>query len=593
MEKERSSEAIKLALKHYRQQMRRDWYLNAPGFLLPAIGTVFVVYVPPLVIAKILGKFQGQAVPAFDEFLPFILLFAVIWTAGELLWRIGNQFMIHAQIRGMSRLYTQALDFLLQKDISFFHNNFAGSITKKALGYARRYEEFTDVLMFNVFPNLFPLFFVSFVLWRYSPWLVLTLVVMLAITALSLIPLIKRRAKLVVAREAASNITAGYIADVISNADMVKAFGREKVESRNYDHRVKDFMYKTRATWSYHNLRINMIASPLYVAVNTLGLAVAIMVSRGKTQGLEIVFISFSYYAMMTRVIWEFNEIYRRIETTLSDAAQYTEYLLEPPKVTDLKEAGNFEVTAGKIEFRNMTFKYSDSSGRHLFKEFNLSIAPGEKVALVGRSGGGKTTITKLLLRFMDIQKGEILIDGQNIAEISQTQLRQAIAYVPQEPAMFHRSLTDNIRYGQLRASEDEVKKAAKLAHADEFINNLSRSYETLVGERGVKLSGGQRQRIAIARAILKDAPVLLLDEATSALDSESEKYIQDALWKLMEGRTAIVIAHRLSTIQRMDRIVVLEEGKIAQQGTHKELLEAGGIYAKLWAHQSGGFLED
>jgi ATP-binding cassette subfamily B protein len=185
------------------------------------------------------------------------------------------------------------------------------------------------------------------------------------------------------------------------------------------------------------------------------------------------------------------------------------------------------------------------------------------------------------------------LIDGQNIALVKQHDLRKAIAYVPQEPVMFHRSLMDNIRYGKLDATDDEVKQVAKLAHAHDFIKELPQGYETLVGERGIKLSGGQRQRIAIARAMIKDAPILLLDEATSALDSESEKYIQDALWKLMEGRTAIVIAHRLSTIQKMDRIIVLENGEVAQQGTHKELLAGGGIYATLWAHQSGGFIEE
>jgi ATP-binding cassette subfamily B protein len=211
----------------------------------------------------------------------------------------------------------------------------------------------------------------------------------------------------------------------------------------------------------------------------------------------------------------------------------------------------------------------------------------------VGPSGGGKTTLSSLLLRFMDVNEGEICIDGQNITHITQADLRQNIAYVPQEPMLFHRTIRDNIRYGEIEAGSQAVEAVAKMAHAHEFISNLSHGYDTLVGERGIKLSGGQRQRVAIARAMLKNAPILILDEATSALDSESEVLIQDALWKLMEGRTAIVIAHRLSTIQKMDRIVVLDNGKIVEQGTHHELLAHKGLYAKLWAHQSGGFIEE
>jgi ATP-binding cassette subfamily B protein len=227
-----------------------------------------------------------------------------------------------------------------------------------------------------------------------------------------------------------------------------------------------------------------------------------------------------------------------------------------------------------------------------LFDGFDLTIAPGEKVGLVGRSGGGKTTLTRLLLRFADVQDGAIEIGGQDIARIAQASLRAHIAMVPQEPAMFHRTIADNIRFGRPGASAADIRRAAELAHAVEFIDALPAGYDTLVGERGVKLSGGQRQRIAIARAILKDAPILVLDEATSALDSESEKHIQDALSALMRNRTAVVIAHRLSTVRRMDRLVVLDGGRIVEQGSHDQLLAARGHYAALWEHQSGGFLD-
>jgi ATP-binding cassette subfamily B protein len=286
--------------------------------------------------------------------------------------------------------------------------------------------------------------------------------------------------------------------------------------------------------------------------------------------------------------------VVRNLERVFSDAHEMIEIMNQPPELIDSLDAQELSINKGSIEFNNVTFRYEDASAEDaVLAGFTLHIKPGEKIGLVGRSGGGKTTITKLALRFMDIQSGTISIDNQNIAHVTQQSLRRAISYVPQEPLLFHRTLEENVRYGNLGATHAEVEKAAQLSHADEFINDLPRAYSTLVGERGIKLSGGQRQRVAIARAMLKDAPILILDEATSALDSESEVLIQDALWKLMADRTAIVIAHRLSTIQKMDRIIVMDKGKIAEEGTHQALLKHKGIYAKLWAHQSGGFLEE
>ena len=241
-----------------------------------------------------------------------------------------------------------------------------------------------------------------------------------------------------------------------------------------------------------------------------------------------------------------------------------------------------------------VTFTHDEGQGDTLFHDFSLTVNPGEKIGLVGSSGSGKTTLTKLLLRFADIDSGEIAIDGQDIAEVTQASLREQIAYVPQEPLLFHRSVRENIAYGRPDATDTEIEKAAKKAGAYDFIVNLQDGFDTLVGERGVKLSGGQRQRIAIARAILKNAPILILDEATSALDSESEALIQKSLETLMKNRTSIVIAHRLSTIAKLDRIIVLENGRIVEDGTHDQLLaKKRGVYAKLWARQSGGFIED
>jgi ATP-binding cassette subfamily B protein len=287
------------------------------------------------------------------------------------------------------------------------------------------------------------------------------------------------------------------------------------------------------------------------------------------------------------------NNYLRTYNRALGDASDMIEILGITPEILDPKEPEQVRIDRGDIRFKAVTFQH-DGSDDALFTGLNLHIKPGEKVGLVGHSGSGKTTLTRLLLRFSDIQDGEILIDGQNIAKITQDDLRRHIAYVPQEPLLFHRSIAENIAYGSPEASQESIAAVAKMASADGFIATLPQGYETLVGERGVKLSGGQRQRIAIARAMLKNAPILALDEATSALDSESEMLIQKALWKLMEGRTAIVIAHRLSTIQKMDRIIVLEDGRVVEEGSHKELVaRQHGTYAKLWAHQSGGFIEE
>ncbi len=592
MEQARNVQATKLAVRHYWQQMKRDWKTVTPAFLLPGLGSILVFYAPPLIIARILVRFGQQSHPELGQFIPYVILFAVVWAAGEILWRFGIHFLIKSEVRGMERLYNQAMGFLFDKDLAFFHNNFAGSLTKKVTSYGRKYEDLMDTLAFNVFSNYLPIPFVAFVLWRYSPWLVLALLGLLTITGLVVFPLIKKRQKIVASREAASNVMAGHVADMIGNIDTIKSFAHEKSEAETHKLKVADYMKKAKHSWDYQNLTIDVATSPLYVLTNTVGLLLALLITHDGGS-LAAVFVSFSYFSGVTQVMWNFNQVYRNIESAITEGAQFTELLLEESALKDPSRPQKFNVKRGRIEFRDVHFRYSDSAGNKLFEELNLEIAPGEKVAFVGHSGGGKTTITRLLLRFMDINSGQILIDGQDIARVTQHDLRSAIAYVPQEPAMFHRTLADNIRYGKLGASEAEVKKAAKMAHAEEFIKGLPLGYETLVGERGVKLSGGQRQRIAIARAILKNAPILVLDEATSALDSESEHYIQDALWKLMEGKTTIAIAHRLSTIQKMDRIIVLEGGKIAEQGSHQQLLELGGTYAKLWARQSGGFLEE
>lgn len=588
----RNSAAIKLAINHYFAQLKESWVSALFAFTLPGIGSILIYYVPSLIIARIIGRY-GNTSFTLPELVPYIAAFAGVWMLGELIWRVGLFALIKGESRGIGNLYNNALDYLVEKDLGFFNDNFAGSLTKKVTGYAKSFEMFVDVLFFNVFSNLIPLLFVSYILWGYSPWLIAALIGLMIIAIMLIRPFIIRRQHMVVAREVSSNTLTGHVADTIGNMAAVKTFAHEAHEIKMHRHNTDDLVAKSRRAWNYQNTRIDMIISPIYVLINVVGLVMSLIISRRTGQSMEAVFVTFSFFAAFTRIMWEFNRIYRNLESSITEAAQFTELLLQPPAVVDTENPERFSMNEASIELNHVTFQYLDKSGEHLFKDLDIAIKPGEKVGLVGRSGGGKTTITKLLLRLMDIQSGEILISSQNIAHVKQRDFRKHISYVPQEPLLFHRSIADNIRYGRLDASVEDVQKVAKLAHAHEFIKDLPDGYDTMVGERGVKLSGGQRQRIAIARAMIKDAPILLLDEATSALDSESEVLIQDALWKLMEDRTAVVIAHRLSTIQHMDRIIVLDKGQIVEQGTHQELLAHKGQYAQLWAHQSGGFIDE
>jgi ATP-binding cassette subfamily B protein len=590
---ERQKQARSIAIRHYLEQFWIDKKSALSAVVLSAIGSILVFYVPPLVIGKFLQKYSSQSIPDLADITPYLLAFGGFWILGEIFWRLTVHLMIKAEINGMRRLYVNGLNQLLEKDLAFFHENFAGSLTKRTIAYAKSYEGIFDTFIFNVTSNFFPLIFVCFVLWQFSPLLAIGLVFWVILVGLFVAPFIKKRSKMVAVREIASNKLSGYIADIYTNIDAVRTYGREDFELSKHSVNTEDLMKKAKRSWDYNNQRIDVVVSPLYVLTNVFGLILALSIARKTGASIETVFVTFTYYALFTRVMWEFNDIYRRMETAISEATQYTELLLDEPKVTDAARPLPLKVKSGRLEFKDITFQYHENLNSELFEKLNLSIKAGEKVGLVGHSGGGKSTLVKLILRLMDVDEGRILIDGQDISHVKQTELRKYIAYVPQDPVMFHRSVSDNIAYGKLNATPEEILKAAKNSHSTEFVEQLPHKYETLIGERGVKLSGGQRQRLAIARAMIKNAPILLLDEATSALDSESEKLIQDALLKLMKGKTTIVIAHRLSTIQRMNRIIVLEDGKVAEEGSHKELLAKKGVYAELWKHQSGGFLED
>lgn len=590
-----SKEALRQVMRDYMSQYKAYPAYTFMAFIMPAIGSILIFFVPPLVVGQLINILVAEKTISVNLVWPYLLAFGGSWFIGEVFWRLGLHYLIKLEAKAFYDLAERAFERLTGRDYDFYSDNFVGSLTKKAVAFPRSFETFTDTLSFSVFNNVFPLIFAMVVLWQYSPILPLILVLWILVAIVIALPIIRRRSELVALRHDASSKAAGRLSDSISNMLAVKSFAQEKEELRSYGGYLGDFVSKFKKAADYQNQRFDTVISPIYVAANVCGLTAAIFFAGRLSLDAGAIMIIFAYYGQTTRVLWEVNRVYRQFESAVSEASEFTQLFLESPTIEDLPGAQDLQVTDATIKFDNVSFKYKGShndSGPFLQK-FNLEIKGKERIGLVGPSGGGKTTITKMLLRFVDAQSGHITVDGQDFKKVTQASIREAISYVPQEPLLFHRSLFENIAYGSPKATKKEVVQAAKIAHADDFIRQLPDGYDTLVGERGVKLSGGQRQRVAIARALLKNAPILILDEATSSLDSESEKYIQEGLWELMKDKTALVIAHRLSTIKHLDRILVLDQGKIVQDGTHDILIHKKGIYAKLWEHQSGGFLED
>jgi ATP-binding cassette subfamily B protein len=585
--------AVRLALRLYFREMGRNKLLSAAAVALPALGNIGVGFLPPLAVGVLVGRIAAGEPLSVALATPYVVGFVASMLVGEALWRLGIHCLNRADANGIERLYISGMDELLAKDAAFFHENFAGSLTKRVLSFASRYEDFVDVFAFRIVGRLLPLVFAGVVLWQYDPLLVAVMVVMIVLTAAVVTPLIRRRQALVDEREAAWARLSGHVADTLTNMDAVRAYASERREAAEHRRRVAENRRLTLISWDYHNLRIDTLVAPLSVLTGLAGLVLALVsASRPGGPGIEAVVVTVAYFGQATNILFEFNQTYRELERSITEAAQFTELLLTGPTVLDPESPREPVVGRADVALRQVRFTHAGQSAP-LFDGLDLTVADGERVGLVGRSGGGKTTIIRLLLRLMDVNGGRIEIGGQDISQLPQADLRGLIAYVPQDPVMFHRTLRENIAFGRPDATEAEVREAAAAAHVLEFVDGLPQGFDTLVGERGVKLSGGQRQRVAIARAILRDAPILLLDEATSALDSQSEAHIQQALWTLMEGRTAIAVAHRLSTVAGMDRLVVLDRGRVVEQGTHTELLARGGGYAELWRRQSGGFLTE
>ncbi|MDX2775745.1 ABC transporter ATP-binding protein [Streptomyces caniscabiei] len=553
-------------------------------------STVIGQFVGPYIISELLNAIQAGTVSLAGSW-SLIALYTATQIYGQIIgWRLNLFFIWTMETAAQRDLYRKIFTSLTQQSLSFHSDRFGGALVSQTSKLIGAFERFWDTAIFSVLPSLVSIIaatvILSFVFWQYAAFLFgLSIVYAVAVFFGSKFLAVRNK-------EEAQALTAtnGYVADVVTNVMTVKSYGNEAAELEELTQKATNWREKSLSTMRGF-LGVSSGYSALVTILNVIALVGALWAAEQHLASIGTVFLCITYTFTVARQLWEMNSIMRNYNRIIGDAHDMTEILALDPQVVD-KTDTPITVTKGHVAFQDVTFAH-DGNDEQLFDAFNLDIKPGERIGLVGPSGSGKTTLTRLLLRFSDVDSGSIAIDNQNISEVTQDSLRRSVAYVPQEPMLFHRTLRENIAYGKPDATEEQVIEAAKQANALDFIEKLPERFDTMVGERGVKLSGGQRQRIAIARAILKDAPILVLDEATSALDSESERLIQDALEKLMKNRTSIVIAHRLSTIAKLDRIIVLENGRITEQGSHQKLLEQNGTYAKLWAHQSGGFIEE
>ncbi len=567
------------------------------GLLISVPITVLIgQYLPPLILANVLNRLSHhdyQPHQVWQSFGPELVIYALfVLLGGAVMWRIVDHFGWKLEAHVQQDLARRIFGHLLSQSASFHANHFGGSMvsqTNKVLG---SYIRIADTTVYQVIPLLMSLVFASIILSHRAPLFVAVLVAFAIIYIISALFVTKNVRRLSADQAAAESKQTGYLADNVTNVMAIKSFSGSRFENKAFA-RITETTYNGTLAVMRGHAKQQAYFSSMTGVISALSLTIAVISVLAFNADLATVFLILTYTSSIVNQLFSFsNSALRNYNRALGDARDMVEVLHIIPEVLDPEKPEKVRISHGGIEFSDVVFSH-DGADDALFNGLSVHIKPGEKIGLVGHSGSGKTTLTRLLLRFSDIDDGAITIDGQNIAHITQDDLRSKIAYVPQEPLLFHRTLRENIAYGAPGATQEQIHEAARKAHAADFIEQLPDGYETLVGERGVKLSGGQRQRIVIARAILKDAPILVLDEATSALDSESELLIQAALQELMKKRTAIVIAHRLSTIQKMDRILVLENGQIIEQGSHAELVGQKGVYAQLWAHQSGGFIEE
>jgi ATP-binding cassette subfamily B protein len=558
-------------------------------FAIPALFVVFVAQAAGVSLSYILKELVDALATSEGQVMLWAWVYIGLFAVSQLGWRssgyLGMLWITRTRALAASSLFS----WLSQHSSSYFADRFAGSLATKVTNASNGVSNMLPRMLWNFFPTFLKLFLSIGLAYLAKPMLALIMAIwsvfFLALNAV----MVRKKAILSEASATAYTSLKGQLVDIITNIRAVHQFahlGREKDRAERY---IDNHRQTSLRSWRYSEIILvvsNIMQNVLLIGVVLVAIALN---RRGELTIGEVVMIINLAWGLLDSLLFIGNSLNGMMEN-YGEVKEGLDMIVHPHEIQDVPEAAVLRAPKGAVSFEKVKFSYGGR--RNVFENFSLEIPAGQKVGLVGESGAGKSTFTQLLLRMYDVESGRINIDGQQIAEVTQESLRSSISYVPQSSMLFHRSLKENILYGNPEASEEEVILAAKQAGAHDFIMDLEKGYDTLVGERGVKLSGGQAQRISIARAMLKaKAPILILDEATSSLDSESEHIVQQALNQLIQDRTVIAIAHRLSTLLAMDRILVLDKGQIVEDGSHAELLAKGGIYARLWSLQAGGFL--
>jgi len=540
------------------------------------------------IIVNTIQSYQGDRSGIFSALSAVLLVLGLFWGSSEVFMRLQGILQIYTLPRFRANIRESVFNYVTSHSHDYFSSHFAGNIAKKLADLSSSCQSIMEIVCFNFVTAGTGAIIVLVLMWLTNPYFALILIVWMCFHFGLIFLFLRYGNHLSAVHSEATSILSGKIVDVLTNMLSVRLFSRRHYEKNYLKHFQEDEIAKAKkAMWSVEMMRIGLGLNGLLLIFGMVFALLYGWIHHFVTLGdfTQILMQSFWLLGWLWFISFQMTTFAR--ETGIVKNALYL--IQKEHDIRDKKEALSLVISQGNIRFEQVSFAYQKKIS--VFQNLNLHIRSGEKIGLVGFSGSGKSTFVNLILRFYDVQSGKILIDDQDISHVTQESLRDQIAMIPQDPSLFHRTLMENIRYGRLEATDDEVIHAAKAAHCHEFIEKLEGNYNALVGERGVKLSGGQRQRVAIARAILKNAPILILDEATSSLDSVTEKLIQESLHLLMKERTTIVVAHRLSTLSDMDRILVFHQGDIIEEGTKESLLAANGHFAMLWNMQTDGFL--